>query len=83
MALRMRITTPFGAESTVAQVIDGVDLHDKRASVTGDAGVASYALDPVAGAGPCQLSLDLMIEGCAHPYARRMDSESNIVAVRA
>jgi NAD(P)-dependent dehydrogenase (short-subunit alcohol dehydrogenase family) len=32
-----RITTPFGAESTAAQVADGVDLGGKRAVVTGAA----------------------------------------------
>jgi NAD(P)-dependent dehydrogenase (short-subunit alcohol dehydrogenase family) len=32
-----RITTPFGAESTAADVIAGVDLRGKRASVTGGA----------------------------------------------
>lgn len=31
------ITTPFGAESTAAEVIDGVDLTGKRAIVTGAA----------------------------------------------
>ncbi|RKR74791.1 SDR family NAD(P)-dependent oxidoreductase [Frondihabitans australicus] len=32
-----RITTPFGAESTAADVIDGVDLHGRHALVTGAA----------------------------------------------
>jgi NAD(P)-dependent dehydrogenase (short-subunit alcohol dehydrogenase family) len=32
-----RITTPFGAESTAEEVIDGVDLTGKRAIVTGGA----------------------------------------------
>src|SRR6516165_4223525 len=30
-----RITTPFGAQSTAMEVIDGVDLSGKRAIVTG------------------------------------------------
>ncbi|MDT5118283.1 MAG: hypothetical protein QOE30_4022 [Mycobacterium sp.] len=30
-----RITTPFGAESTAAEVLDGIDLAGKRAVVTG------------------------------------------------
>jgi NAD(P)-dependent dehydrogenase (short-subunit alcohol dehydrogenase family) len=30
-----RITTPFGAQSTAAEVIDGIDLSGKRAIVTG------------------------------------------------
>jgi NAD(P)-dependent dehydrogenase (short-subunit alcohol dehydrogenase family) len=32
---RDRVTTPFGAESTAAEVIAGVDLGRKRATVTG------------------------------------------------
>ncbi|GAA3242515.1 SDR family NAD(P)-dependent oxidoreductase [Actinocorallia longicatena] len=32
-----RITTPFGAESTAAEVIEGIDLTGKRAIVTGGA----------------------------------------------
>ncbi len=32
-----RITTPFGAESTAAEVLDGVDLTGRRAIVTGGA----------------------------------------------
>lgn len=32
-----RITTPFGAESTAAEVISGVDLTGRRAVVTGGA----------------------------------------------
>jgi NAD(P)-dependent dehydrogenase (short-subunit alcohol dehydrogenase family) len=32
-----RITTPFGAESTAAEVVDGIDLTGKRAIVTGGA----------------------------------------------
>jgi len=30
-----RITTRFGAESTAAEVIDGIDLSGRRAIVTG------------------------------------------------
>src|SRR5882724_2368395 len=37
MTVTTRITTPFGAESTAAEVIAGVDLHGKRAVVTGGA----------------------------------------------
>ena len=32
-----RITTPFGAESTAAEVINGIDLTGRRAIVTGGA----------------------------------------------
>ena len=37
MATRQFITTPFGIESTAAEVIDGVDLTGRRAIVTGGA----------------------------------------------
>lgn len=37
-----RITTPFGAASTAAEVIAGVDLTGKRAVVTGGAGGLGY-----------------------------------------
>lgn len=32
-----RVTSPFGLESTAAEVIAGIDLHDRRALVTGAA----------------------------------------------
>jgi NAD(P)-dependent dehydrogenase (short-subunit alcohol dehydrogenase family) len=35
--MSVRITTPFGAESTAAEVIEGIDLSGKRAIVTGGA----------------------------------------------
>jgi NAD(P)-dependent dehydrogenase (short-subunit alcohol dehydrogenase family) len=35
MTTHDRITTPFGATSTAAEVIAGIDLHGKRAIVTG------------------------------------------------
>jgi NAD(P)-dependent dehydrogenase (short-subunit alcohol dehydrogenase family) len=35
MMIGKRITTPFGAQSTAAEVIDGIDLSGKRAIVTG------------------------------------------------
>jgi NAD(P)-dependent dehydrogenase (short-subunit alcohol dehydrogenase family) len=35
MTAHDRITTPFGATSTAAEVIAGIDLHGKRAIVTG------------------------------------------------
>jgi NAD(P)-dependent dehydrogenase (short-subunit alcohol dehydrogenase family) len=37
MAVSERITTPFGATSTAAEVLDGVDLTGRRAVVTGGA----------------------------------------------
>lgn len=47
-----RTTTPFGAESTARQVIDGVDLTGKRAIVTGAAsGIGVETARALAGAG--------------------------------
>jgi NAD(P)-dependent dehydrogenase (short-subunit alcohol dehydrogenase family) len=47
-----RITTPFGFESTAAEVIDGVDLSGRRAIVTGaSSGIGVETARALAGAG--------------------------------
>jgi NAD(P)-dependent dehydrogenase (short-subunit alcohol dehydrogenase family) len=47
-----RITTPFGAESTAAEVVEGIDLTGKRAIVTGAAsGIGIETARGLAGAG--------------------------------
>jgi NAD(P)-dependent dehydrogenase (short-subunit alcohol dehydrogenase family) len=47
-----RIATPFGAESTAAEVVEGVDLTGKRAVVTGAAsGIGVETARALAGAG--------------------------------
>ncbi|MFC4035399.1 SDR family NAD(P)-dependent oxidoreductase [Streptomyces polygonati] len=47
-----RITTPFDAESTAAEVIDGIDLTGRRAIVTGAAsGIGVETARALAGAG--------------------------------
>jgi NAD(P)-dependent dehydrogenase (short-subunit alcohol dehydrogenase family) len=47
-----RIRTPFGFESTAAEVVAGLDLHDKRALVTGGAsGIGLETARALAGAG--------------------------------
>ncbi|GAA3363926.1 hypothetical protein GCM10017744_060640 [Streptomyces antimycoticus] len=47
-----RITTPFGARSTAAEVIDGIDLSGRRAVVTGAAsGIGIETARALAGAG--------------------------------
>jgi NAD(P)-dependent dehydrogenase (short-subunit alcohol dehydrogenase family) len=47
-----RITTPFGATSTAAEVVDGIDLGGKRAIVTGGAsGIGVETARALAGAG--------------------------------
>jgi NAD(P)-dependent dehydrogenase (short-subunit alcohol dehydrogenase family) len=46
------ITTPFGAESTAAEVVEGIDLAGKRAIVTGGAsGIGVETARALAGAG--------------------------------
>jgi NAD(P)-dependent dehydrogenase (short-subunit alcohol dehydrogenase family) len=52
MTVHTRITTPFTAESTAAEVIDGVDLTGRRAIVTGGAsGIGVETARALAGAG--------------------------------
>jgi NAD(P)-dependent dehydrogenase (short-subunit alcohol dehydrogenase family) len=47
-----RVTTPFGFETTAADVVDGVDLSGKRAIVTGGAsGIGIETARALAGAG--------------------------------
>jgi NAD(P)-dependent dehydrogenase (short-subunit alcohol dehydrogenase family) len=47
-----RVTTPFGFETTAAEVLDGVDLSGKRAIVTGGAsGIGVETARALAGAG--------------------------------
>ena len=52
MATGTLITTPFGFESTAAEVVDGVDLTGRRAIVTGGAsGIGVETARALAGAG--------------------------------
>jgi NAD(P)-dependent dehydrogenase (short-subunit alcohol dehydrogenase family) len=52
MATSTRITTPFGFDSTAAEVLEGVDLSGKRAIVTGAAsGIGVETARALAGAG--------------------------------
>ena len=47
-----RITTPFGAESAAAEVLDGIDLSEKRMIVTGaSSGIGVETARALAGAG--------------------------------
>jgi NAD(P)-dependent dehydrogenase (short-subunit alcohol dehydrogenase family) len=52
MADKTPITTPFGFESTAAEVVDGIDLSGKRAIVTGgSSGIGIETARALAGAG--------------------------------
>src|SRR5882762_6427857 len=52
MTASARITTPFTAQSTAAEVLDGVDLTGRRAIVTGGAsGIGIETARALAGAG--------------------------------
>ena len=52
MTVNSRITTPFGAESTAVEVVDGIDLTGRRAIVTGGAsGIGVETVRALAGAG--------------------------------
>src|SRR3984957_7042711 len=52
MTVSTPITTPFGAESTAAEVVDGIDLTGRRAIVTGGAsGIGVETARALAGAG--------------------------------
>ena len=47
-----RVTSPFGFESTAAEVIAGIDLHDRQALVTGAAsGIGAETARALASAG--------------------------------
>ena len=51
-AVESRITTPFGYETTAAEVVEGIDLGGKRAIVTGGAsGIGIETARALAGAG--------------------------------
>src|SRR5580693_2655552 len=52
MTVSTRITTPFGATSTAAEVLDGVDLAGRRIIVTGgSSGIGIPTARALAGAG--------------------------------
>src|SRR5882724_3793734 len=52
MTVETLITTPFTAESTAGEVVDGIDLTDRRAIVTGaSSGIGIETARALAGAG--------------------------------
>lgn len=72
------ITTPFGAESTAAEVISGIDLSGRRAVVTGGAsGIGAETVRAFAAAG-AQVTLALRdVEAGRKAAARIMETTGN------
>jgi NAD(P)-dependent dehydrogenase (short-subunit alcohol dehydrogenase family) len=68
------IETPFGAETTAAEVVEGVDLTDKRAVVTGGAsGIGVETARALAGAG-AEVTLAVRRTGDGEEVAREIRS---------
>jgi NAD(P)-dependent dehydrogenase (short-subunit alcohol dehydrogenase family) len=76
-----RITTPFGAESTAAEVIAGIDLTGKRAIVTGGAsGIGVETARALAGAG-ADVTLAVRDADAGHRTAADITATTGNVAV--
>lgn len=82
MALRTRITTPFGASTTAAEVIADVDLRGKRAIVTGAAsGIGPKTSRALASAG-AEVTLAVRNPETARPAAEDIIASSGNPNVR-
>jgi NAD(P)-dependent dehydrogenase (short-subunit alcohol dehydrogenase family) len=76
------IETPFGAETTAAEVVEGVDLTDKRAVVTGGAsGIGVETARALAGAG-AEVTLAVRRTGDGEEVAREIRSTTGNDEVR-
>jgi NAD(P)-dependent dehydrogenase (short-subunit alcohol dehydrogenase family) len=76
-----RITTPFGAESTAAEVIEGIDLTGKRAIVTGGAsGIGIETARALAGAG-AEVTLAVRDADAGHRTAAAITASTGNPAV--
>lgn len=76
-----RITTPFGAESTAADVIAGIDLTGKRAIITGGAsGIGIETARALAGAG-ADVTLAVRDADAGHRTAADITATTGNIAV--
>jgi NAD(P)-dependent dehydrogenase (short-subunit alcohol dehydrogenase family) len=76
-----RIITPFGAESTAAEVIDGIDLTGKRAIVTGGAsGIGVETARALASAG-AEVTLAVRDADAGHRTAAGITAATGNTAV--
>jgi NAD(P)-dependent dehydrogenase (short-subunit alcohol dehydrogenase family) len=76
-----RIITPFGAESTAAEVIDGIDLTGKRAIVTGGAsGIGVETARALASAG-AEVTLAVRDTDAGHRTAAGITAATGNTAV--
>src|SRR5260370_25495487 len=78
---RNRITTPFGAQSTAAEVIAGIDLTGKRAIVTGGAsGIGIETARALASAG-AEVTLAVRDADAGHRTAADITATTGNTAV--
>lgn len=81
-AVHYPITTPFDATSTAAEVIHGIDLHGKRAIVTGGAsGIGIETARALAGAG-AEVTLAVRRVGAAQEVAADLRETTGNPAVQ-
>ena len=80
--MEARVTTPFGATSTADDVIAGVDLHGKRAVVTGaGSGIGAETARALAAAG-AEVTLAVRDVTAGEAVARRIVAATGNSAVR-
>ena len=71
-----RLTTPFGNETTAAEVLEGVDLSGRRAVVTGGgSGIGVETARALAGAGAA-VTLAVRRTGDGEKVAREIRSDT-------
>jgi len=82
MAADARITTPFGFESTAAEVIAGIDLSGRRAIVTGgSSGIGVETARALAGAG-AEVTLAVRDTDAGRRTAAEITASTGSAAVR-
>jgi NAD(P)-dependent dehydrogenase (short-subunit alcohol dehydrogenase family) len=78
-----RVTTPFGARSTADEVLAGVDLHGRRAIVTGGAGGLGYETARVLAEHGAEITIAARGLEVARAAARETAERTGNPAVRA